>query len=151
MRYLVTGTAGFIGFHVARRLLEQGESVVGLDSVNDYYDPTLKQARLALLRPYPQFSFVKASLEDRPAMEQVFADGKFDRVVHLAAQAGVRYSIKNPHTYVDSNLIGFLNILEGCRHHRVRHLVYASSSSVYGGNTQMPFSIHHNVDHPVSL
>jgi UDP-glucuronate 4-epimerase len=151
MKVLVTGAAGFIGFQVARRLLERGDEVTGLDNLNAYYDPTLKQARLARLVEHPRFSFVKLDLADRPGMEALFAKGGFARVVHLAAQAGVRYSIENPHAYVDSNLVGFLHILEGCRHHGIGHLVYASSSSVYGANTSMPFSVHDNVDHPLSL
>jgi UDP-glucuronate 4-epimerase len=148
---LVTGVAGFIGFHTAFRLLERGERVIGLDNVNDYYDVRLKQARLAKLKPFKSFSFIKLDLANRVGMKKLFAKQPFRRVVHLAAQAGVRYSLVNPHAYTDSNIEGFLNILEGCRHAKVEHLVYASSSSVYGGNTQMPFSIHDNVDHPVSL
>ena len=151
MKVLVTGAAGFIGFHTARMLLDRGDHVVGLDNLNDYYDVTLKQARLAQLEGRNGFSFAKIDLSDRKAMEEVFATGKFDRVINLAAQAGVRYSIENPHAYVESNLIGFMNILEGCRHNDVQHLVYASSSSVYGANTAKPFSIHQNVDHPLSL
>ena len=150
-KFLVTGAAGFIGFHVSRRLLDRGDEVVGLDNLNDYYDVRLKHARLAQLQGQPQFRFVKAELADREAMQQVFAGDRPEVVIHLAAQAGVRYSLENPHAYVDSNLVGFMNILEGCRHHGVRHLAYASSSSVYGANTRMPFSVHHNVDHPVSL
>ena len=150
-KYLVTGAAGFIGFHVSRRLLDRGEQVVGLDNVNDYYDVRLKHARLAQLEGQPQFRFVKADLADRTALQQLFATERPEVVIHLAAQAGVRYSLENPHAYVDSNLVGFINILEGCRHHGVRHLAYASSSSVYGANTHMPFSVHDNVDHPVSL
>jgi len=148
---LVTGAAGFIGYHLAERLLSEGRSVVGLDNLNDYYDPALKQARLARLEATEGFTFARLDLADRQGMEKLFADHAFDTVVHLAAQAGVRYSIENPHSYVDSNLVGFLHILEGCRHTQVRHLVYASSSSVYGANTAMPFSVHHNVDHPLSL
>jgi len=148
---LVTGVAGFIGFHTATRLLEQGERVIGLDIVNDYYDVRLKKARLAKLKPFKQFTFAKIDLADRVKMRKLFAKQSIAKVVHLAAQAGVRYSLVNPHAYTDSNIEGFLNILEGCRHAKVKHLVYASSSSVYGGNTQMPFSIHDNVDHPVSL
>ena len=148
---LVTGVAGFIGFHVATRLLERGERVIGLDNVNDYYDVRLKKARLAKLKPFKSFSFTKLDLANRVGMKKLFAKQPIRRVVHLAAQAGVRYSLVNPHAYTDSNIEGFLNILEGCRHAKVEHLVYASSSSVYGGNTQMPFSIHDNVDHPVSL
>lgn len=151
MKYLVTGAAGFIGFFIAKRLLEQGHQVAGLDNLNDYYDPALKKARLAVLKKLPNFTFVKASLEDRAAIEKLFSKEKLDRVIHLAAQAGVRYSLKNPHAYVESNLVGFINILEGCRQHGVKHLVYASSSSIYGGNTKMPFSVHDNADHPISL
>jgi UDP-glucuronate 4-epimerase len=150
-KILVTGTAGFIGFHLAKVLLDRGDEVVGLDNLNDYYDVSLKQARLAQLQSRPNFRFVKTDLADRDGMAALFKTEKFDRVVNLAAQAGVRYSLTNPHAYVDSNLVGFVNILEGCRHNGVQHLVYASSSSVYGSNTTMPFSIHHNVDHPVSL
>ncbi len=148
---LVTGAAGFIGFHLTQRLLDRGDSVVGLDNLNDYYDVNLKLDRLRQLEGREGFRFVRASLADRPALEALFAGEQFDVVVNLAAQAGVRYSLQNPHAYVDSNLVGFMNILEGCRHHGVKHLVYASSSSVYGANTAMPFSVHHNVDHPVSL
>ena len=151
MKVLVTGAAGFIGFHTAKQLLERGETVVGLDNFNDYYDVSLKEARAGLLEPYDNFRMERISLEDRPAMEALFAEGQFDKVVHLAAQAGVRYSIENPHSYIDSNIVGTLHILEGCRHHEVEHLVYASSSSVYGANTSMPFSIHQNVDHPLAL
>jgi len=148
---LVTGVAGFIGFHVAKRLLERGDRVIGLDNVNRYYDVRLKKARLAQLKPFTSFSFTKLDLANRPGMRRLFAKQPMKRVVHLAAQAGVRYSLVNPHAYTDSNIEGFMNILEGCRHAKVEHLVYASSSSVYGGNTHMPFSIHDNVDHPVSL
>ncbi|MBS0511512.1 MAG: NAD-dependent epimerase [Proteobacteria bacterium] len=151
MKILVTGAAGFIGMHTSERLLARGDEVVGLDNLNDYYDPTLKEARLARLTPNKGFRFVKMDVADRPGMERLFAEEKFDRVIHLAAQAGVRYSLQNPHAYVDSNLVGFINILEGCRHNKVQHLTYASSSSVYGGNTKMPFSEHDSVDHPVSL
>ncbi len=151
MKVLVTGSAGFIGFHLAKRILGSGGTVVGLDNMNDYYDVRLKEARLAQLEGAPNFRFVKMSIEDREGMPQLFSAEKFDCVVNLAAQAGVRYSLVNPHAYVDSNIAGFLNILEGCRHNEVRHLVFASSSSVYGANTKMPFSVHHNVDHPVSL
>ncbi|WP_374434346.1 NAD-dependent epimerase [Inhella sp.] len=151
MKILVTGAAGFIGMHVSQILLARGDEVVGLDNLNDYYDPQLKHDRLARLTPQPGFRFVKLSVEDRAGMEALFAAEKFDRVVHLAAQAGVRYSLTNPHAYIDANIQGFMNILEGCRHHQIQHLVYASSSSVYGGNTLMPFSEHHSVDHPVSL
>jgi len=148
---LVTGVAGFIGFHAAKRLLERGERVIGLDNVNDYYDVRLKEARLAQLTPFKDHRFVKLDLADREGMKALFANHGIRRVVHMAAQAGVRYSLVNPHAYTDSNIEGFLNILEGCRHANIEHLVYASSSSVYGGNTRMPFSIHDNVDHPVSL
>ena len=179
-RILVTGAAGFIGFHLSKRLLEEGRSVVGIDNLNDYYDVNLKKARLAILKKYDNFTFHKINIANRRAMESLFngllktqathervprlkikeppitrhpsrVTGTFDTVVHLAAQAGVRYSITNPYAYIDSNIVGFMNILEGCRHHKIKHLVYASSSSVYGANTKMPFSIHHNIDHPVSL
>ncbi len=150
-RYLVTGAAGFIGSHVAHVLLARGDRVVGLDNVNDYYDPTLKEARLARLAPLAGFRLVRGDVADRALVEALFRQERFDVVVHLAAQAGVRYSLTNPHAYVDSNLVGFVNILEGCRHGGVQHLTYASSSSVYGANTEMPFSVHHNVDHPLSL
>jgi UDP-glucuronate 4-epimerase len=148
---LVTGAAGFIGFHVARRLLDDGRHVVGLDSLNDYYDPALKQARLDLLKKRPGFTFVHANLADRAAMSGLFAKQRFPVVIHLAAQAGVRYSIDQPHAYADANLEGFLNVLEGCRHNDCRHLLYASSSSVYGANKKMPFSVSDRVDHPISL
>ncbi len=151
MKVLVTGAAGFIGFHTAKTLLDRGDHVVGLDNLNDYYDVTLKEARLAQLEGRNGFSFAKIDLADQKGMEELFRVEKFDRVINLAAQAGVRYSIENPQAYVDSNLIGFVNILEGCRHNDVQHLVYASSSSVYGANTAKPFSIHQNVDHPLSL
>jgi UDP-glucuronate 4-epimerase len=151
MKVLVTGAAGFIGFHTARQLLERGESVVGLDNFNDYYDVSLKEARAALLDPYGDFRMERIDLEDRAAMETLFERERFDKVVHLAAQAGVRYSLENPHSYIESNVVGTLHILEGCRHSGVEHLVYASSSSVYGANTSMPFSIHQNVDHPLAL
>jgi UDP-glucuronate 4-epimerase len=151
MRLLLTGAAGFIGMHTAQRLLARGDEVVGLDNLNDYYDVTLKQARLARLQPHPNFRFVKLDVADRAGMEALFGREKFDRVIHLAAQAGVRYSLTNPHAYIESNIVGFTHILEGCRHHGVQHLVYASSSSVYGGNTRLPFSEHDSVDHPVSL
>ena len=151
MRYLVTGTAGFIGYHVAERLLARGDEVTGLDNVNDYYDVRLKHARMARLEGKPGYDFIKLDVSDREGMAHVFAERKPEVVIHLAAQAGVRYSLTNPHAYVQSNLAGFMNILEGCRHRMVRHLVYASSSSVYGGNTRQPFSIHDNIDHPVSL
>ena len=151
MKVLLTGAAGFIGMHVAQRLLARGDTVIGIDNLNDYYDPSLKQARLAELAPYAGFRFELMDIADRPAMANLFQAEKFDRVVHLAAQAGVRYSLQNPHAYVDSNLVGFVNVLEGCRHNSVQHLVYASSSSVYGGNTKMPFAEGDSVDHPVSL
>jgi len=147
----VTGAAGFIGFHVSKRLLERGQEVVGIDNLNDYYDPALKHARLDILRTFERFEFVRADIADRAAIEELFARHNPRRVVHLAAQAGVRYSLTNPHAYTESNITGFLNILEGCRHHGVEHLVYASSSSVYGANTKQPFSEHDNIDHPVSL
>jgi UDP-glucuronate 4-epimerase len=148
---LVTGCAGFVGFHFARRLLEAGKPVVGLDNLNDYYDPALKLARLDLLEKYPAFTFLKLDLADRAGMKATFEQFRFSVVVHLAAQAGVRYSLQNPHAYADSNLEGFVNILEGCRHAGCRHLLFASSSSVYGANTKLPFSVHDNVDHPISL
>ncbi|MBX7193823.1 MAG: NAD-dependent epimerase [Sandaracinaceae bacterium] len=148
---LVTGAAGFIGSHVSHVLLDRGDTVVGLDNVNDYYEVALKEARLARLTPKKGFSFVRMDLADRDGIAKLFAEQRFDRVIHLAAQAGVRYSLTNPHAYVDANLVGFVNILEGCRHGDVKHLTYASSSSVYGANTEMPFSVHHNVDHPLSL
>ncbi len=151
MKILVTGAAGFIGMHASQRLLARGDEVVGLDNLNDYYDPTLKEARLARLTPHPAFRFVKMDVADRAGMEQLFASEKFDRVIHLAAQAGVRYSLQNPQAYIDSNVVGFMNVLEGCRYSKVQHLVYASSSSVYGGNTRMPFSERDSVDHPVSI
>ena len=151
MRVLVTGAAGFIGMHTALRLLERGDEVVGFDNLNAYYDPALKAARLERLQSYPGFTFVQGGLEDRPAVAGLFADMQPDRVVHLAAQAGVRYSIEDPHAYVDSNVVGFVNVLEGCRAVGVEHLVYASSSSVYGSNTKLPFSVADAVDHPVSL
>ncbi len=151
MKVLVTGAAGFIGFHTATKLLERGDEVVGLDNLNDYYDVTLKEARLSVLGSYPNFRFVKLNLVDRDGIAALFAAERFERVVHLAAQAGVRYSMENPFAYVDSNLTGAMTILEGCRHNDVEHLVYASTSSVYGANTMMPFSVHHNVDHPLSL
>jgi UDP-glucuronate 4-epimerase len=148
---LVTGAAGFIGYHVARMLLERGDRVVGLDNLNDYYDPALKRARLARLEPFEGWTFERLDLADREKMESLFGRYEFDRVIHLAAQAGVRYSIENPHAYGQSNLVGFLNILEGCRRQQVEHLAYASTSSVYGANEVLPYSVTHNVDHPVSL
>ncbi len=151
MKVLVTGAAGFIGFFVAKRLLERGDEVVGLDNLNDYYDVRLKYARLALIESDPLFKFLKMDLEDNDGIAGLFEQDGFDRVVHVAAQAGVRYSLENPRAYIDSNIVGTLNVLEGCRHHGIEHLVYASSSSVYGANTDMPFSIHQNVDHPLSL
>jgi len=151
MKILLTGAAGFIGAATAKRLLNRGNTVVGLDNLNDYYDPTLKQSRLDLLTPHDNFRFAKIDLADRSGMAQLFATERFDRVVHLAAQAGVRYSLQNPNAYVDSNLVGFVNVLEGCRNHAIKHLVYASSSSVYGGNIKMPFAETDNVDRPVSL
>jgi len=150
-RVLVTGAAGFIGFHLTRRLLENGLKVVGIDNLNPYYDVGLKKARLEELDGVRNFSFVKIDLSDQKGLDHLFGDNQFEVVVNLAAQAGVRYSLENPHAYVNSNLVGFVNILECCRHHKIKHLVFASSSSVYGANTQMPFSVHHNVDHPVSL
>ena len=151
MKILLTGAAGFIGSTATLRLLARGDEVIGLDNLNDYYDVQLKRDRLARLTSHPKFRFVKLDVADRPGIEALFAKEQFDRVVHLAAQAGVRYSLKNPHAYIDSNVVGFMNILEGCRHSQVQHLVYASSSSVYGGNTKMPFSEHDSVDHPVSM
>ena len=151
MKVLVTGAAGFIGMHCVERLLARGDSVVGIDNLNDYYDVTLKESRLSRIADHPAFHFHRVAIEDKDAMVGIFADEKPDRVIHLAAQAGVRYSLENPHAYIDANLQGFINILEGCRHNDVTHLAYASSSSVYGGNEQMPFSEHHSVDHPVSL
>jgi len=156
MRVLVTGCAGFIGFHTAKRLLERGDAVVGFDIVNDYYDRRLKEARLAVLQkcgaevggPY---KFVRANLADSTAVQECFAAGRFDRVIHLAAQAGVRYSLEHPEAYVESNLVGFANVLEACRRHKVPHLTYASTSSVYGANTKLPFSEHDGVDHPLQF
>ena len=151
MKVLVTGAAGFIGMHVSQLLLARGDTVVGLDNLNDYYDPQLKHDRLARLTPRPGFSFVKLDVADREGMTALFARERFDRVVHLAAQAGVRYSLVNPHAYIEANIQGFMNILEGCRHNQVEHLVYASSSSVYGANRKLPFAVEDAVDHPVSL
>lgn len=151
MKVLVTGTAGFIGSHLAIRLLERGDEVIGLDNVNDYYDVNLKLSRLDRVSAFDKFTEVRGSLEDKDLIEEVFKKHQPERVVNLAAQAGVRYSLENPQAYIDANIVGFTNILEGCRHNKVEHLVYASSSSVYGANTTMPFSVHHNVDHPVSL
>ncbi|MGH8251512.1 MAG: NAD-dependent epimerase [Steroidobacteraceae bacterium] len=151
MRVLVTGAAGFIGYHVAERLLARGDEVTGLDNLNPYYDPSLKQARLARLSAHGHFTFEKIDLADRPSMDALFSRAGFQRVVHLGAQAGVRYSVENPHAYADSNLTGTLHVLEGCRHNRVEHLVFASTSSVYGANTKMPFSVHQNTDHPLSF
>lgn len=151
MKVLVTGAAGFIGFHLAQRLLQRGDEVIGLDNLNDYYPVSLKQDRLQQLKKQPGFRFIQAGLEERPTIAALFAECHFDMVVNLAAQAGVRYSLQNPHAYVDSNIVGFMNTLEGCRHTGVKHLVYASSSSVYGANTTVPFSVHHTTDHPVSL
>ena len=151
MKILVTGAAGFIGFHTAKQLLERGDTVVGLDNFNDYYDVDLKNARAAVIGAYPNFKMARLDLNDRDGLEGLFKDEGFEKVIHLAAQAGVRYSIENPHSYIDSNIVGTLHILEGCRHNDVQHLVYASSSSVYGANTAMPFSIHQNVDHPLAL
>jgi len=148
---LVTGAAGFIGFHVAQRLLSSGREVVGLDSVNNYYDPSLKLARIDVLKREPKFSFAKADLADRETTKALFAKHRFPVVIHLAAQAGVRYSLENPHAYTDANIGGFLNVLEGCRHYGCEHLLFASSSSVYGANTRLPFSVQDNVDHPISL
>ena len=151
MKVLVTGVAGFIGMHVAQRLLSRGDQVIGIDNLNDYYSPQLKQARLEQLVSFPGFEFTPGDISDSAAIDELFARTKPVRVVNLAAQAGVRYSLTNPHAYVQANLVGFVNILEACRHHEVEHLVYASSSSVYGANTHVPFSVHDNVDHPVSL
>jgi UDP-glucuronate 4-epimerase len=151
VKHLVTGAAGFIGYHVSEKLLARGDEVVGLDNLNPYYDPTLKEARLERLQRHPNFRFVRMNLEDRTGMEALFAAERFPRVIHLAAQAGVRYSVTHPHAYVDSNVTGFLHVIEGARHHGAEHLTFASTSSVYGLNTQMPFSPHQGVDHPVSL
>jgi len=150
-KILITGAAGFIGYHLSRRLIEQGGQVCGLDNMNDYYDVHLKQDRLKLLNGQSNFTFIAADISDRKLMSEIFTSYKFDIVVNLAAQPGVRYSIKNPYAYVETNIVGFLNILEGCRHNDVKHLVFASSSSIYGANTKIPYSVHHNVDHPVSL
>lgn len=149
--YFVTGAAGFIGFHLCKRLLDEGCTVIGLDNLNDYYDVNLKKARLDIIKACGKFKFVYADLQDKDALEKLFKENKIDIVVNLAAQAGVRYSLVNPHAYIQSNIVGFMNILEMCRHYKVEHLVYASSSSVYGMNVTMPFSVHHNVDHPISL
>ena len=151
VKILVTGAAGFIGSSLSKRLLERGDEVVGIDNLNDYYDVTLKEDRLVGLNPYENFRFIRIDVADQPGTDQLFSEIKPQRVVHLAAQAGVRYSLVNPRAYINSNVVGFTNILEGCRHHAVEHLVYASSSSVYGANTKMPFSVHDNVDHPLSL
>jgi UDP-glucuronate 4-epimerase len=166
MKILITGTAGFIGFHLTKKLLERGDTVVGIDNINDYYDVTLKYARLAETgisreaekwqtkvqsKKYPNYSFVRMNLEDREQLNRLFEDEKFDKVCNLAAQAGVRYSLENPHAYINSNIVGFVNILEACRYHNIKHLAYASSSSVYGNNTKMPLSTDDNVDHPISL
>ena len=151
MKILVTGAAGFVGFHTARYLLERGDEVIGLDNFNDYYEVSLKEDRSRLLDENDAFRMVRGDLADRQLAETLFAEQKFDRVVHLGAQAGVRYSIENPHSYIDSNVTGTLHVLEGCRHHDVEHLVFASSSSVYGANSTMPYSVHHNVDHPLAL
>ena len=148
---LVTGAAGFIGYHLCLRLLQDGCTVTGIDNLNPYYDVSLKEARLERLTPFENFSFFKIDIADKEALDNIFKSSKFDVVVNLAAQAGVRYSLENPRAYVDANIVGFVNLLECCRHNHVRHLVFASSSSVYGANTKMPFSVHHNVDHPVSL
>jgi len=151
MKFLVTGAAGFIGFHTCKALLDRGDEVIGLDNLNSYYDVRLKQARLKQLEGRNGFSFHKLDLVDRKGIEELFATTRPQRVIHLAAQAGVRYSLENPHAYIDSNIVGTLNVLEGCRHNGVEHLVFASSSSVYGANTALPFSVHQNVDHPLSL
>ena len=151
MKILVTGAAGFIGMHCAKILLDRGDQVIGVDNLNDYYDVGLKEARLAQLTPYNNFKFIKCDILDRESLAAVFSRERLDRVIHLAAQAGVRYSLTNPHAFIDANVMGFTNILEGCRHNRISHLVYASSSSVYGGNKSLPFSEHDNIDHPISL
>ena len=150
-KVMVTGSAGFIGFHLCRKLLDNNIAVVGLDNLNPYYDPKLKKARLDQLTPHQAYSHINLDLSDRQGMAELFSGHSFDAVVNLAAQAGVRYSLINPHSYVDTNIVGFVNLLEGCRHSGVNHFIFASSSSVYGANTRMPFSVHHNVDHPVSL
>ena len=150
-KVLVTGAAGFIGFHLAKRLLEEGDEVIGIDNLSTYYDVNLKKARLSILKKYSNFKFIKIDIADRKKTAELFNQEDFEIVVHLAAQAGVRYSLINPYAYIDSNIVGFLNILEGCRHKKIKHLIFASSSSVYGANTLMPFSVHHNVDHPISL
>jgi UDP-glucuronate 4-epimerase len=151
MKHLVTGAAGFIGYFTARKLLERGDEVVGLDNLNDYYDVSLKLARLKQIAANPRFRFVRLDVADRPGIDELFATERFQRVIHLAAQAGVRYSLKNPHAYIESNVVGFMNIIEACRQNKVEHLTFASSSSVYGANTKMPFSVHDNVDHPLSM
>ena len=151
MKYLIIGATGFIGFYLSKRLLGQGNSIIGVDNLNEYYDVNLKNSRLNELKEDPEFTFHKLDLVDRKGIEKLFSENNFDYVVNLAAQAGIRYSLENPHAYVDSNIVGFLNILEGCRNSDIKHLVFASSSSVYGANTMMPFSVHHNVDHPMSL
>ena len=151
MKHLVTGAAGFIGYFTARKLLERGDEVVGLDNLNEYYDVSLKLARLKQIGADPRFRFVRLDVADRPGIDQLFTTERFPRVIHLAAQAGVRYSLKNPHAYIESNVVGFMNILEACRENKVEHLTFASSSSVYGANTKMPFSVHDNVDHPLSM
>jgi len=150
-RILITGAAGFIGFHLCKKLVEYDDEVIGLDNLNDYYDINLKKDRLKQVEGRKNFQFLKMDIADRDNVSKLFSEKKFDIVVNLAAQAGVRYSLTNPHAYIENNIVGFLNILEGCRHHKVKHLVFASSSSVYGANTKMPFSVHHNADHPVSL
>jgi UDP-glucuronate 4-epimerase len=151
MKVLVTGTAGFIGAALSSRLLERGDEVIGIDNLNDYYDVNLKRARLKRFDTHPRYTHIQANLQDHDAVTRAFAQHRPQRVMNLAAQAGVRYSLQNPHAYIDSNIAGFMNVLEACRHHNIEHLVYASSSSVYGANTKMPFSVHHNVDHPLSL
>ena len=151
MHILVTGSAGFIGYHLSEKLLARGDTVTGLDNLNDYYEVSLKEARLDQLKTQPAFTFIRADLQDRQALEALFTENNFDAGINLAAPAGVRYSLENPHAYIDSNVVGFTNILECCRHHKIGHLVYASSSSVYGMNASMPFSVHDNVDHPISL